>query len=163
MSFSAYRLVRSLITYTLIFLVAYTAINLWRAPKPPDAPFLGLSNHTAADALINNHKAPVLVYFWGTWCHICHISSPSVQAMKDSGHQVLSVAVSSGDDATLNAYMRTQGYDFITINDTDGQIFRQWQGQVTPSYAIIKEGKIIQRFTGIAPLWSLKLRMWWSA
>lgn len=160
--FKAARLVRSVISYVLIFMVMYTAINLWRVPSPPDAPKLGLGTQAnVPDALTASHEAPILVYFWGTWCHICSITSPSVQALKDSGHQVLGVAVSSGDDEALHAYMREQGYDFININDADGQIFRQWQGQVTPSYAIIKDGKITQRFTGIAPLWSLKFRMWW--
>lgn len=152
-----------MIGYVLIFLVMYIAINLWRAPEPPDAPLLGLDQQMAPAVLSASQKAPVLVYFWGTWCHICHLTSPSVQALKDSGHQVLGVAVSSGDDKTLTAYLRAQGYDFNNINDADGQIFRQWQGQVTPSYAIIKDGKITQRFTGIAPVWSLKLRMWWAA
>lgn len=160
--FSIARLMRTFVSYLLIFVVMYTAINLWRAPSAPDAPTLGLAKTGVPDALAASHEAPVLVYFWGTWCHICSITSPSVQALKDSGYQVLGVAVSSGDDEALNTYMRTQGYDFNIINDADGQIFRQWQGQITPSYAIIKDGKITQSFTGIAPLWSLKLRMWWS-
>ncbi|MGO2624779.1 MAG: protein disulfide oxidoreductase, partial [Psychrobacter sp.] len=42
-------------------------------------------------------------------------------------------------------------------------IFDDWQGQVTPSYVVLKDGEMTQGLTGIQPLWSLKLRLWLSS
>lgn len=106
-----------------------------------------------------SHDKPILVYFWGTWCHVCRTTSPNVQALHADGYEVLTVAVSSGNDDELLSHMNERGYDFATINDTDGAIFGAWQGQVTPSFVIVSDGKMVQSFTGVAPLWLLKLRL----
>lgn len=118
------------------------------------------SQGQVVDVVKTSHDKPILIYFWGSWCGVCRITSPNIQALHADGHDVLTVAVSSGDDGELLSYMSQHGYDFTTINDTDGTIFRQWQGQVTPSFVIIHRGKMTQSFTGVAPLWSLKLRLW---
>lgn len=148
--------------YLVIFIVIYIAINLWRSPTMPDNG-VNLSYQNSQGQITNiataSHDKPILVYFWGTWCHVCRTTSPNVQALHADGYEVLTVAVSSGNDDELLSYMSEHGYDFTTINDTDGAIFGAWQGQVTPSFVIVSDGKMVQSFTGVAPLWLLKLRL----
>ncbi|OAU96357.1 Membrane protein, suppressor for copper-sensitivity ScsD [Moraxella catarrhalis] len=130
----------------------------------PVKPNLQLNDYqgTAIDIAAISQESPVLIYFWGSWCHVCTITSPKVNQLHQDGYSVVSIAVKSGDDAQLGQYLQRHQYHFTTINDTDGQIFANWQGQVTPSFVILYQGKPVQRFTGIAPLWSLKLRMLWD-
>lgn len=158
------RFLVSLSKYLAIFMVAYIAINLWRAPSLPETPKLSYQNTQGQliDVIAQSHHQPVLLYFWGSWCGVCRTTSPNVQILHNTGYPVLTVAVSSGSDQELGAYMNQHGYTFTTINDNDGQIFRTWQGKATPSFVILSDGKITQGFTGIAPLWSLKLRLWWA-
>lgn len=153
------------IKYLAIFLLIYILINLWRSPTLPDAPSLRHTDHTGqvVDVIQLSHDEPVLVYFWATWCHVCRMTSPNVQALHDDGTHVLTVAVSSGDDDKLSAYMNQHSHTFTTINDTHGQLFVAWGGQVTPSFVILRHGKISQSFTGLAPLWLLKSRLWWAS
>ena len=103
---------------------------------------------------------PVLIYFWGTWCPVCRQTSPSVQKIaQTSDYPVVSIAVSSGSNQDIQQYMQQKGLSFTTVNDQEGELFRNWQGQVTPSYAIIKDGNMVQGFTGIQPAWVLRLRL----
>lgn len=152
------------LTYLVMFVVIYTAVNLWRSPVMPDSPKLVYQNSTGqvVDVVSQSYDTPVLIYFWGSWCGVCRTTSPKVQALHADGRDVLSVAVSSGDDNELLAYMNKHGYDFYTINDQHGTVFGDWGGQVTPSFVILDNGKVAQSFTGIAPLWLLKLRLWWA-
>lgn len=108
-----------------------------------------------------SQQRPVLVYFWGSWCGVCRQTSPSVDKLaKSADYPVVSVAVNSGEPNEVQQYLSQHGWQFLTINDEDGKIFTDWQGQVTPSFIILKDGKMVQGLTGIHPAWELKLRLW---
>lgn len=152
--------------YLLLFLVIYGAVNYYRQPIMPITDNLVFVSHLGEtlDLAKQSQDKPILVYFWGTWCGVCTHTSPTInQLAQDKTGQVVSIAIQSGNNDELNAYMQNKGYQFVVINDDAGQIFKAWQGQVTPSYVIIKNGKITQGFTGLAPLWSLKLRLAWAS
>lgn len=135
--------------FVLVFVVFYMALNALRAPQAPqDLGEIG--------ARIGN--APTLVYFWGTWCHVCRHTSPKINALAQNA-PVLGVAVQSDK---VDAYLKNHGYTFANIDDKNGMIFDNWQGKVTPSYAIIKNGRVVQSFSGLQPLWVLKTRLWWA-
>ncbi len=148
--------------YLSIFFFIYTAVNWWRQPVMPASPQLQLTDYQGQpiDLQQMSQNKPTLVYFWGTWCGVCSVTSPKINTLAEQGYSVVSIAVTSGDNAEVKRYMNEQGYDFIVVNDNQGDIFQEWQGQVTPSYVILKKGKMTQGLTGIRPLWSLKLRLW---
>lgn len=151
----------STLTYLLIFAMIYGVVNWYRAPTMPNAPSLSYVNsqNQTIDVVAHSHHEPILIYFWGTWCAICEFTTPNIQTLHTNGTPIITVAVQSDSTEQLIHHMQSHGYDFMTINDLDGSIFNEWQGKVTPSFVILKDGKISQRFTGIAPLWSLKLRL----
>lgn len=152
----------STLKYLLIFLLIYGVVNWWRAPTMPTQAQLSYTNHLnqTTDVITQSHQAPVLVYFWGTWCGICRLTTPNVQQLHEQGVPVISVATKSDSTEALADYLQQHRYTFTTINDLDGSVFADWQGSVTPSFVILEDGQVKQRFTGIAPLWSLKLRLW---
>ncbi|MDO4896391.1 MAG: protein disulfide oxidoreductase [Moraxella sp.] len=152
----------NLIGYVVLFVVIYLGINFWRSPTAPAHITLSyIDTHgSTTDVATLSHERPVLVYFWGSWCGICQLTSPNVQALHAQNHPVISVAVSSGDDDELLGYLNQHNYHFTTINDSDGVLFRAWGGQVTPSFVIVRDGKVHQSFTGVSPLWLLRLRLW---
>lgn len=160
----AKKVVLSVAQYVIIFLIAYVAINLWRSPSAPDQQILLTPNQSRlpSSVLQTSHSQPILVYFWATWCGICGITSPNIDQLHKEGHQVLAVAVHSGTDWGVDDFLSQHNYQFFNINDQEGEIFSAWQGQVTPSFAIIHKGQVEQAFTGVSPLWSLKLRLWWA-
>ncbi|USZ14243.1 protein disulfide oxidoreductase [Moraxella sp. FZFQ2102] len=158
--------IKTLASYALIFTIIYTVVNYWRAPTSvPLSQVSTLETSTTLGispaVLQQSHQTPVLVYFWATWCGVCSITSGNVQAISQT-HPVQTIAIQSGTADEVHQFMKNHGYDFAVVHDMDGRIFDAWQGQVTPSFVIIKDGQVVQRFTGIAPLWSLKVRLWWA-
>ena len=150
-----------LLKYLLLFVVIYLLVNWWRQPVMPAQPNLHLMDYQGmpVDVSAISQNSPVLVYFWGSWCGVCAVTSPKVSQLHQDGYPVVSIAVKSGDDAELGQYLQQHHYEFSTINDSHGRIFADWQGQVTPSFVILHQGKMTQGMTGIQPLWSLKLRL----
>ncbi len=157
---------KTTLLYGLVFIFIYTAVNWWRQPIMPANPQLQLTDYQGQtlDLAQMSSEQPTLVYFWGTWCPICTYTSPTIDKLvMSANYPVVTIAIKSGSDRELQSYMQQNNYNFPIINDEDGTIFANWQGQVTPSYVILKDGEMTQGLTGIQPLWSLKLRLWLSS
>lgn len=162
----AWSVFKTVLLYALMFIVIYTAINWWRQPVMPASPQLQLTDYQGQSINLAalSHEQPTLVYFWGTWCSVCQVTSPTINKLAiANNYPVVTIAVQSGTDQELHRYLDKNNYGFITINDQQGDIFHDWQGQVTPSYVVLKDGEMTQGLTGIQPLWSLKMRLWLSS
>lgn len=151
----------SLVQYLLIFVVIYLLMNWWRQPSMPEGVNFQFTDYQNQPIALSDmsQQSPVLVYFWGSWCGACSVSSPKVNELAKSGYPVVSIAVKSGDNQELASYLLSKEYQFTTINDEDGSIFKNWQATVTPSYVILDKGKMVQGMTGVQPVWLLKLRL----
>lgn len=157
---------KTLLIYGLIVALIYTAVNWWRQPVMPANPQLQLTDYKgqAVNLAAMSENKPTLIYFWGTWCPICSVTSPTIDKLAAAdNYPVVTIAIKSGSDQELHTYMSEHNYRFTTVNDQEGEISADWQGQVTPSYVILKDGKMTQGLTGIQPEWSLKLRLWLSS
>jgi len=62
---------------------------------------------------------PLLVHFWATWCPTCKLEASNIQEVSQK-YEVLTIAVQSGSDASLQTYMNENNFDFRVINDTHG-------------------------------------------
>ena len=155
-------LLKTVALYALMFVVIYSAVNWWRQPIMPANPQLQLTDYQGqtVDLAAMSHEHPTLVYFWGTWCSVCSFTSPTINKLATDNYHVVTVAIQSGSNQELRSYLDQHQFDFTAINDQEGDIFADWQGQVTPSYVVLENGKMTQGLTGIQPLWSLKLRLW---
>ncbi|MGO2624974.1 MAG: redoxin domain-containing protein, partial [Psychrobacter sp.] len=134
-------IVKTVLTYGLMFAVIYTAVNWWRQPIMPANPQLQLMDYQGqtVDLAALSHEQPTLVYFWGTWCSVCSITSPTINKLAAANdYPVVTIAVQSGSNQELQNYLIEKDFIFTTINDQEGLIFDDWQGQVTPSYVVLK-------------------------
>lgn len=159
------KFILEILKFLVLFLIIYTLFNWWRQPTPPDNPVLSLTdtNGQVHDLKTISNNQAVLVYFWASWCHVCKHTTPSVLSLADT-RPVMAVAVNSGDDRTVGAFLSQyqRPAQFYLVNDEHGAYFDTWQGQVTPSFVIIKDGKVVQRFVGFQPSVILKARMAWA-
>ncbi|WVD63289.1 hypothetical protein RHO15_07325 [Utexia brackfieldae] len=48
---------------------------------------------------------PLLVYMWASWCVICRLTTPTVGLLAAEGYNVVSIALRSGDDNKISAYL----------------------------------------------------------
>ena len=130
---------------------AQTALPI--VPRLPDAAPLTTTLQAASQ------NQTLLLYIWGAWCGICKHTSPVIQRLHDSGTPVLSVALRSGSDDDIRAYLQQQGYTFPAVNDDNGAWSQQWGVKVTPTIVLIKNGKVLHSTTGLASYWTLKTRI----
>lgn len=162
----ALSVLKTVLLYGMVFLVVYSVINWWRQPVMPANPQLQLTDYQGQtiDLASMSAEQPTLIYFWGTWCPICSVTSPTIDKLATANnYPVVTIAIKSGSDQELESYLKENNFRFTTVNDQEGEIFADWQGQVTPSYVVLKDGEMTQGLTGIQPLWSLKLRLWLSS
>ena len=122
-------------------------------PRSPDAAPLTTTLQAASQ------NQTLLLYIWGAWCGICKHTSPVIQRLHDGGTPVLSVALRSGSDDDIRAYLQQQGYTFPAVNDGNGALAQQWGVKVTPTIVLIKNGKVLHSTTGLASYWTLKTRI----
>lgn len=157
------RLLKNVITFGALFIVMSIVVDWYRKPSaPPQFAEQVLHDTFEQPKVIAqlSYAQPMVLYFWGSWCGFCQVSTPAVQALQEQGVPVLGVALQSGEAAEVNRYLQEKGYTFATINDPQGDFSRAWDIQATPSILIIKDGKIINHTTGFTTAWGLKLRVW---
>lgn len=153
------------IKYIAVFILIYGAVNFLRQPIMPSSPILTITdiNEQTHDMLALSKEKPILIYFWATWCHICKHTTPNVLEI---GHHtpVFAIAVNSGNHQHITQHLNHHSKSpyFFVVNDEMGTYFNDWQGQVTPSYVIIKNGQAVQSFVGIQPTILLKARLAWA-
>ncbi|MDO8861837.1 protein disulfide oxidoreductase [Haliea sp. E1-2-M8] len=152
----------------LLWLVALVAVPLlidqWRHRDAPDTlpPQVLLElDGTRLDLQQMSRDQPVLVYFWATWCPICRLVSPSVDALRDT-HPVVSIAMSSGTPEQVADYAAEHELGFRIVNDPDGHISRAWGVGVTPTLAVVHRGEIRSMTSGVTTPPGISLRLWMS-
>jgi thiol-disulfide isomerase/thioredoxin len=159
------RWMKEILTFILIITVLSIAVDAWRSREMPSTTMPSLSMSTlegdGVDIKKMSFDKPVLLYFWATWCPVCNFVSPSVNWLSES-HQVISVAITSGDDKRLGQYMAYKEYGFPVINDPAGKVAQAWGVAATPSIVIIKNGEISSITTGLTSPIGMWLRLYFS-
>ena len=153
--------------WLLLFgVVISTALDFWRSPALPEGsplPPLTLQDGTTADLQAMSRDKPLLVYYWASWCGVCRFTTPTVQQLWQESENVLTVALRSGNSEQLGKGMSKKGLTFPTHNDESGALAAKWQVGVTPTFLVIKDGKLVSSTTGWSSKWGLQLRLWWAS
>ncbi|WP_375320382.1 protein disulfide oxidoreductase [Aliivibrio logei] len=159
------KFVKEITKFAFFIILLVSAIDFWRSKDMPSELIPPLSINTIDDDWVDiekmSHEKPVLLYFWGTWCPICNIVSPSISWLA-SDHQVVSVAITSGDNKRLSQFMNYKEYDFPVVNDSTGNISKEWGVTATPSIVIINNGKVSSITTGATTPIGLWLRLFFA-
>ncbi len=103
---------------------------------------------------------PVLVHFWSSWCPVCRLMDSSVARLAE-GHQVLTVAMQSGDGAEVAAHLRERGLRLPVLVDPSGGLSRAWGLRGVPtSFVVDAAGRIRFREVGYTTEIGLRARLW---
>ena len=154
---------KSLIQALLLFILISVAVDWWRKPNQPmqaSSELLRVINGSSTSLETLSKERVVIVYFWGTWCHICSYTSPTIDRLHQNGIPTLGVAVHSGSDTEIQSYMKEHQLQFPTVNDSDDQLAANWKIAVTPTIILIKNGKMIHHTSGLSSYWGLRSRIW---
>ena len=156
------RVVKITIEIVLI-LIVYFAVktfmqrNLVEGVAPP---LQGTSLSGQVINLQSLNGQPVLVHFWATWCPICKLEEDSINAISKD-HTIITIAMSSGSEAQVKAYMDEKGLSFPVVLDEDGAIASRFGVRGTPtSFVVDADGRIRFSEVGYTTGWGLRLRLW---
>lgn len=76
------------------------------------------------------------------------------------GGNVLTVALRSGDNVTLEKWLTRKKLALPTVNDQAASWRGQWDIQVTPTLVVISQGEVKSVTTGWTSSWGMRLRLW---
>jgi len=90
---------------------------------------------------------PLVIHFWATWCPTCKLEAGNIQSISEK-YEVLTVAVNSGEQSKIEAYMKERGLTFKVLNDHDGKWAGQFKVEAFPT-TFIYDGKGKLKFTEV--------------
>lgn len=89
----------------------------------------------------------ILIHFWALWCPTCKFEASNIEAVSKK-YQVLTIAVNSGSDEEVQAYMQEHNLSFKVFNDRDGAWAKQFKVEMYPT-TFIYDAKGKLRFSEV--------------
>lgn len=160
----SWRRLREVIIYVLIFFIAGFLGNLWMtrdqiAGTVPDISVRTLAGDSVHFASIDSHKKPVLLYFFADWCPICKLQNSTMSSLAQD-FDVIGIAMQSGDDPQLGAYLAQHDIHFPVINDRSGSLSRRFGVNGVPATFMIDAAGMLRYPThGYASWLGLRSRL----
>jgi peroxiredoxin len=147
-----------------LLILAVYLLHLWQTRDTVQGVAPPLSGSTLSGAsfdLQDQRGKPLVVHFWATWCPICQLEVGSIDALAQD-YPLISVAMQSGSEAAIKAYLKENDLSFPVISDPDGRLAANWGVRGVPTTFIIDEAGNI-RFTevGYTTGPGLRARLWW--
>lgn len=111
-------------------------------------------------SIMTDNRRPLLVHFWASWCPVCKLEEENIQTISED-YPVITVAMKSGEENEVAAYMRQESLQFPVINDPEGLLSRNFGVRAVPSSFIIADNNtIVFRETGYTTGLGLQIRLW---
>ena len=154
--------VKELAVMAVTVMIAATVMGYLRAPAYEGANVPPLQAETVDGTVFDSAapKKPYLLHFWATWCPVCRAEAGNIDALAET-ENVIAVAVNSGDDEALKAYLGEKGLTYPVINDEESAIASAFKISVFPTTIIVgKDGKVFWAESGYTTTWGLKFRLW---
>ena len=126
-------LVKELIIGALLLFILTNIISYIRKPELPytQVPELEVELLDGTTYKVDKGK-PLVLHFWATWCPTCKLEAANIQSVSHD-YEVLSIAVNSGDKATIKTYMHDRDLTFRVVNDLDGQWAEKFNVEAYPT------------------------------
>ncbi len=90
---------------------------------------------------------PLLIHFWALSCPACKLEAPNIETVSKE-YEVLTIAINSGSNENIQAYMQEHGLHFRVLNDTEGVWSKAFKIEVFPT-TFIYDAKGQLRFTEV--------------
>jgi len=155
--------IKEIVTFVVFMSIFANVISLYKA-QDLNKESLTEVNLTLIDDIKYKFpkNKPILIHFWATWCPICKIEAPNIQRIANS-YDVLTIAVKSGSNADIEAYLKDNELSYKTYNDRDGFLAQEYNVPAYPTTFIYnKKGELIFSEVGYTSTFGLWIRMLWA-
>jgi thiol-disulfide isomerase/thioredoxin len=154
---------KSILFYTLILLVLSNLVSYLKRPDIAftQAPSINATLLSGSQVNLEQyHGKPLMIHFWATWCPTCKVEAPTIDTLAKE-YQVITVAVNSGSNAELKAFMNENGYTFPVINDQHSELSKAYHISAFPTtYILDEKGAVSFIDVGFTSNPGLRLRLW---
>jgi len=154
-------IMKELISTLLILFVVSLVINYLRKPNIDENIYqMRMVDIEKKSVDIAKYKGELLVvHFWATWCPTCRLEASNIESVSKE-YNLLSIAVSSGSDEKLIAYMKKEQLSYKVINDNSGALAKRFNIEAYPTTLIYnREGELIFTEVGYSTTLGLKARL----
>jgi len=141
-------ILKEILIATVLAFILTNIISYIRKPE------LGLAQLPKIEAKLTDGSTftveegkPLLLHYWAVWCPVCKLEAPNIQSVSQK-YNVLAIAVNSGSDEKIKAYMQENGLSFKVLNDRDGRWAKQFKIEVYPT-TFIYDSKGELKFTEV--------------
>lgn len=158
---------RSWLVNILLILAVFIGVQWWQARPLASGPAPALAGtlldgrpFTLERLRAGGETEPVLVHFWATWCPVCRLEQGAIDAIARD-HPVVTVAMQSGGEREIRAYLGEQGLRFPVLPDPEGVLSSAWGVPAVPaSFVVDGTGRIRFATVGHTTEAGLRARLW---
>jgi peroxiredoxin len=75
---------------------------------------------------------PLVLHFWDDWWRVCKVEAANIERLSKE-YEVLSIAVKSGSNEKVKAYMKERGLTFKVLNDVNGEWANKFKVEMFPT------------------------------
>ena len=156
--------IKEIITFFIFITIVANIISFYKS-SDLNKESLQSINITLLDAQNYNYPKDkaILIHFWATWCPTCKIEASNIQTISEN-FEVLTIAVSSGNNRDIKKYMHEHDLDYKVYNDSNGFFAKEFKIAAYPTTFIYnKNRELVFSEVGFTSTFGLWLRMWWAA
>jgi thiol-disulfide isomerase/thioredoxin len=155
---------KEILLFIIVMTVLANVISLYRSMDLNKEPLKALDVELIDKSIYSlDRSKPLLIHFWATWCPTCKLEAANIQRISKH-YEVLTIAVNSGSDAELQAYLDERDLSFHVLNDTESYFAKTFAIAAYPTTLIYDtEQNVLFSEVGYTSTFGLWLRMWWAS
>ena len=155
------KILKEIISTVIIFFLISMVLNHIRKPdiKENIYDYNLLDTHGKSIDFSRYKGKPLVVHFWATWCPTCKLEASNIDSLSKE-YNVVSIAVTSGNNKKINDFMQKRQLSYKVISDTEGDLAKKFNIQAYPTTLIYnKKGKLKFTEVGYSTTVGLKARL----
>ncbi len=152
------RVAKEILTTLVLLFIISQVLNFIRKPEIKEDIYAYELRDIYNEAIdfVEYKDEPLVVHFWGTWCPTCRLEASNIETLSNS-YNVISIAVNSGTNEELKAYMQEHQLDYPVINDAKGALAQKFNIGVYPT-TLLYSAKGELKFTEVGYTTTLGLQ-----
>ena len=127
------KIFKELITGVAILFILSNIISYVRKPDLDSNQLPNLEVRLLDGSMFEQKEGkPLVLHFWADWCRVCKVEAPNIETLSKE-YEVLTIAVKSGSNEKVKAYMKERGLTFKVLNDVNGEWANKFKVEMFPT------------------------------
>jgi len=154
---------KEILFFIIAMIIFSNALSLYKSQSLNSAPLTLKSVQLLKNQTYEfSNDKPVLIHFWATWCPTCKLEASNIEFLSKQ-FEVITVAVNSKNDTTVEKYLDEHEYSFHVVNDQNAQLSSHFNIKGFPTTFIYdKNRNLVFSDVGYSSTFSLYLKMLWA-